>query len=76
MYNVTLSADGYKARYTIDGKHTIELTDWVPAFITGLKPGEHTITLELLDKDGNVVEGAFNKTERTFKVSLAEPAAS
>ena len=73
--NVELSPDGYKAKYTITQKGsgeevgTITLTEWTPAFVAGLPAGEYGVRLQLLDKDGNVVEGAFNDTERTINVT-------
>jgi len=75
LNNVELSPDGYKAKYTITNKDsgeevgTITLTDWTPAFVAGLPTGEYGVRLQLLDKDGNVVQGAFNDTERTINVA-------
>ncbi|HML94927.1 MAG TPA: hypothetical protein PKC29_05815 [Thermodesulfobacteriota bacterium] len=75
LNNVELSPDGYKAKYTITKKDsgeevgTITLTDWTPAFVAGLPAGEYGVRLQLLDKDGNVVEGAFNDTERAVNVT-------
>ncbi len=74
LNNVELSPDGYKAKYTIKEKESgdelgsITLSDWTPAFVTGLTSGEYVITLQLLDKDGNVVEGPFNNTDRVITV--------
>jgi hypothetical protein len=74
LNNVKLSPDGYKAKYTIrkkgsEGEVTsIILTDWTPAFVTGLTSGEYTVNLQLLDKDGNLVEGPFNNTERVITI--------
>ncbi|MEQ9619943.1 MAG: hypothetical protein RIG61_12325 [Deltaproteobacteria bacterium] len=74
LNNVELGDDGYKAKYTITRKDsddqlgTITMTEWTPAFVTGLTSGEYVITLQLLDKDGNVVEGSFNNTERVITV--------
>lgn len=74
LNNVELSPDGYKAKYTITNKGTgsevgtITLTEWTPAFVSGLATGEYGVRLQLLDKDGNVVEGAFNNTERVINV--------
>jgi hypothetical protein len=36
--------------------------------VTGLTTGDYAVKLELLDNDGNVVEGAFNNTERDISV--------
>ena len=75
LNNVELSPDGYKAKYTITNKDsgeevgTITLTEWTPAFVAGLPAGEYGVRLQLLDKDGNVVEGAFNDTERVINVT-------
>jgi hypothetical protein len=74
LNNVELGPDGYKAKYTIRKKDStgevtsIILTDWTPAYVTGLTTGDYAVKLELLDKDGNVVEGAFNNTERDISV--------
>lgn len=75
LYNVQLGEDGYKARYTImkdDEAMTelagITLTEWAPAFVEGFTPGTYVVRLELLDADGNVVEGAFNTTNRTITI--------
>ena len=74
LNNVELGPDGYKAKYTITNKGTgsevgtITLTEWTPAFVSGLQAGEYGVRLQLLDKDGNVVDGAFNDTERAINV--------
>jgi hypothetical protein len=74
LNNAELSPEGYKAKYTIrkmdsTGEVTsIILTDWTPAYVTGLTTGDYSIKLELLDKDGNVVPGPFNSTERNISV--------
>ncbi len=67
LINCELTADGYKVRATINGTEFV-LTKWVPYTIEGLKPGEVTIKLELLDKDNNLVPSPFNPVER--KVTL------
>ena len=69
--------DEFKAKYTIRKneanaeEYSITLYEWNPAFVTGLTSGEYIITLKLLDKDGNLVNGPFNNTERKITV-LAE----
>ncbi len=74
LNNVELSQDGYKAKYTIERKDSgqevgvITMAEWKPAFVTGLVSGEYVVTLQLLDKDGNIVEGTFNNTERVITV--------
>ncbi len=66
--------DDYNAKYTIRKnvadavEHSITMTEWTPAFVSGLSSGEYVITLQLLDKDGNLVDGPFNNTQRTISV--------
>ena len=68
LVNAGLSEGGYRVRATIDG-HPVVLTRWAPYFIEGLELGEHTIRLELLDRNGDLVPGPFNDSgERTFRV--------
>jgi hypothetical protein len=46
------------------------IDEWVPYYIKGLSPGELTVKLELLDVDGNAIEGPYNVVER--KVTLTD----
>ena len=68
LSNCQLSVDGYKVRVGIDGKMVRVLTRWVPYYLYGLKSGKHTIKLELLDKDNDVVPGFFNVVEREIEI--------
>ncbi|MEM7007544.1 MAG: hypothetical protein AAF462_00245 [Thermodesulfobacteriota bacterium] len=67
--------DDYQAKYTIRKdeadatEYTITMTEWTPAFVTGLTSGDYIITLQLLDGNGNIVEGPFNNTERKITVA-------
>ncbi len=65
----TLSTNGYHVVATLDGKKVGTWSTW-ERFILPEPPavGEHTIKLELLDREDAVVEGPFNSTERKFKV--------
>lgn len=65
--NCELSQDGYQIRLTIDGKATRTLTSWQPYYIYGLSKGEHTIRLELMNRNAKV-KGPFNDVERKFTV--------
>ena len=64
VLNTTLSEDGNKVRATINGEEFM-LTEWAPYVINGLPMGEVSIQLELLDGEGNPIEGPFNKVNRT-----------
>jgi hypothetical protein len=74
--NATLGENGYKVRYTLDGKKTAVLTRWEPVWWKweDVGVGEHTVVLELLDKNNQPVPfkmGAldYNRTERKFRVT-------
>ncbi|MCB9034090.1 MAG: phosphopeptide-binding protein [Chitinophagales bacterium] len=71
IVNCNLSEKGYKVKAQINDA-TFLITKWVPFFIEGMKMGENTITLTLLDKDNNVVDSQFNPVTRT--VTLKEKA--
>jgi hypothetical protein len=65
LINTDLSENGNKVLATINGEE-FTITDWAPFAIEGLPMGENTIVLELVDNQGNFVEGPFNKVERTI----------
>lgn len=67
VLNTKLSEDGSKVKATINGE-TFMITEWAPYVINGLDMGEVTIKLELIDADGNTIDGPFNKVTR--KVTL------
>jgi len=78
LHNAELSADGYRARYTIrsTGENaqevaSITLTEWAPAFVTGLESGTYEVQLQLLDENGDVVSGPFNDTTREIEVEMS-----
>ncbi len=69
LLNVDLSENGYTVKATINGNEFI-ITEWVPYVIKGLPKGKVSINLQLLDPEGNPVEGAYNEVTR--KVTLKE----
>lgn len=69
LVNTELSETGNKVRATINGEEFM-ISKWEPYVIQGLPMGEVTIKLELLDSEGNLIEGPFNSVERT--VTLKE----
>ncbi len=79
LHNVELSPDGYRARYTITDEQGNEvasttLTEWDPAFVTGLDSGTYEVNLQLIGSDGNVVPGPFNDTTREITVKAGQDA--
>ena len=64
LVNTQISSDGNKVRATIDGKEFL-IDEWSPYYIEGLPKGEISIKLELIDKYGEIINTAFNPSERT-----------
>jgi hypothetical protein len=72
LMNAKLSGDGgeYKVRYSVDGGAPKMIEKWAPIWLTGWTDGKHKVKLELVDKDGNVVDnGGYNSTEREITVT-------
>lgn len=60
----------YRVRYTVDGGEPHYIEKWQPIWLTGWAAGTHKVKLELVNKDGNVVDnGGYNSTERTITVT-------
>ena len=71
LANAKLSGDGgeYRVRYSVNGGEPKMIEKWAPLWLSGWTAGKHTIKLELIDKDGNVVDnGGYNSTTREFTV--------
>ena len=68
LLNTTLSTDGNKVRATINGNEFI-IEEWAPHYIEGLPMGEATIKLELIDAEGQLIDGPFNAVERTVNLT-------
>jgi hypothetical protein len=66
--NAELSSDGYKVRLMIDGQTDRTITTWQPYYIYGLKKGNHTIKLELIDSKNKVVDGPFATASQKITV--------
>ncbi len=72
LCNTTISQDGNMVKAEINGE-TQFLSTWQPYYIEGLPMGENTITLSLVDKDGNLVDTPLNPVTRKFTLA-ADPA--
>lgn len=66
-HNVTLSKEGYRVRFRLDGVETI-LPSGDPYAWTGLSEGRHRLVVELIDEEGDPVSEIFARVERTFEI--------
>ncbi|MBX3244586.1 MAG: hypothetical protein KF685_09045 [Acidobacteria bacterium] len=71
LANAKLTGDGgeYRVRYSVDGGEAKFIEKWEPLWLKGWTTGKHTIKLELVDKDGNLVDnGGYNSTTREINI--------
>lgn len=59
LLNTDLADNRYSVRATIDGE-VWRINKWDAYFIEGLELGKHTVRLELIDANGQLVPGPFN----------------
>ena len=72
LSNAKLQGEGgtFRVRYTVDGGEAKFIDKWDPIWLSGWITGKHQVKLELVDKDGNVVEnGGYNSTTREITVT-------
>jgi hypothetical protein len=72
LLNAKLQGDGgdYRVRYSVDNGETKFLDKWEPIWLSGWISGKHSVKLELVNKDGNVVDnGGYNSTTREITIS-------
>lgn len=50
-------------KVTVNGESFL-VDDWYPLYLEGFKRGNNWVQLELLDREGNLIENAFNNTIR------------
>tara|TARA_B100001057_G_scaffold500923_1_gene618881 strand:+ start:4145 stop:4894 length:750 start_codon:yes stop_codon:yes gene_type:complete len=63
LINTQISPKGNKVRLTIDNKEFL-IDEWVPYYIEGLKKGEISIKLELINSNGELIKSPFNPSIR------------
>ncbi len=71
LANAQLVGDGgeYRVRYSVNNGEPKMIERWAPLWLSGWTAGKHTIKLELVDKEGNVVDnGGYNSTSRDITV--------
>lgn len=72
LMNAELGEGKHSVRATVTPAsgmpETLTMKTWAPYELINLPHGEAKVKLELLDKDGKVVPGRFNSTERSIKL--------
>lgn len=56
-----------------DAGRSLVIKEWKPYVMENLRNGDYTISLELDDKDGKAVPGAWNSTTRTITINRDAP---
>src|SRR6267154_120039 len=72
LSNGKLQGEGgtLRVRYAIDGGEAKFIDKWEPIWLAGWIDGKHQVKLELVDKDGNLVDnGGYNSTTREINVT-------
>ncbi len=67
LVNTDISPDGNKVRITIAQNQQTNkflVDQWEPYYIEGLEKGEVSITLELINNDGELIKSPFNPSSR------------
>lgn len=71
LANAKLTGDGgdYRVRYSVNGGEPKFIDKWAPIWLQGWTAGKHSVKVELVDKDGNLVDnGGYNSTTREITV--------
>ncbi|MDF9801077.1 putative small lipoprotein YifL [Catalinimonas alkaloidigena] len=76
LVNTEIGANGNQVRVTVNGDHEFMVDEWAPMVFEGLPMGENTVKIELVDSEGNLIDGPFNSEERTFTLEAGEEPAS
>lgn len=62
IINSSIAKEGNKVKVIIDNKVNFVLDTWSPFYIEGLKEGRHSVKIDLIDKEGNKIEGKYTST--------------
>ena len=71
LANAKLVGDGgeYRVRYSINNGGSQLVEKWEPFWVKGWKEGKNSVKLELVDKNGKLIEnGGYNSTVRIISV--------
>jgi hypothetical protein len=67
--NAPIGKGAYGIRYRFNNV-TSTVYNSKPIFWRGLREGRYQFTAELIDPDGNIVPGVFNRVERKFELTI------
>nr|WKN40021.1 phosphopeptide-binding protein [Tunicatimonas sp. TK19036] len=73
LVNTEISEGGNQVKVNVNNDTTFMVSQWQPYVIEGLPMGDNTISIELVDSDGNTVDSPMNGTERTFTLEEGSP---
>jgi hypothetical protein len=73
IVNTELSETGNQVKVSVNGEEVASVSDWKPYFLENLPMGKNTVTLELVDAEGNTVKAAHNPVTREFDLMEAAP---
>jgi hypothetical protein len=79
LANVELGDAKYSIKANVNGPgvegdgRSLKITEWKPYALDNLRNGDYKISLELDDKDGKAVPGAWNSTTRTITINRDAP---
>ena len=71
LMNAKLVGDGgeYRVKYSVDGGEAKFIEKWSPIWLSGWTDGKHSVKVELVDKNGNLVDnGGYNSTTQEITV--------
>jgi hypothetical protein len=67
LSDARLGPRGYKIRVVLDRAELQLIKAWRPRKLTRLRPGNHYISIDLLDRKAMKVREIFNRTDRRFR---------
>ncbi len=74
LANTEIGPGGNQVKVSINSDTTFMVNQWQPYVIQGMPMGENTISIELVDSEGNLVDSPMNSVSRTFTLKEADPA--
>ncbi len=73
IVNTELSETGNQVKVTVNSEEIATVTEWKPYFLENLPMGKNSVTLELVDAEGNTIEAPHNPVTREFDLMEVAP---